>query len=151
MDWMLLLLFLAPSVERVTLPRPRERTGCLALVGWKRKAKKTEREFSLTDRKKTASSPLGFNIKEGGGKGSRRGGGIERGRAAKDERGREHSTVHSKRKEEDSIPDESRHWTPLVSQRSQLFPLGVSAIPMVALPSLAKPRGAWRSSDVSAM
>ncbi|KAK1624513.1 hypothetical protein BDP81DRAFT_109989 [Colletotrichum phormii] len=83
-DWM--LLFLAPSVEQVTLPRSRERTGCLALVGWKRKAK-NEREFSLTDMKKTASSPLGSNIKgvwqgEGGSS------------AAKDVS--EHSRVHSK-------------------------------------------------------
>ncbi|OHE90796.1 hypothetical protein CORC01_13902 [Colletotrichum orchidophilum] len=31
------MLYLAPTVKRsVTLPRSRERTGCRALVGWKR-------------------------------------------------------------------------------------------------------------------
>ncbi|UQC90330.1 uncharacterized protein CLUP02_15860 [Colletotrichum lupini] len=52
-------------------------------------------------------------IQHQGGRGlSRRGGGIERGRAAKDGRASIRRCIR-KRKEEDSIPGESRHWTPL--------------------------------------
>ncbi|KAK1522591.1 uncharacterized protein CCOS01_10303 [Colletotrichum costaricense] len=94
---LLLLLFLASSVKRVTLPRPRERTGCLALPSrLETKGKKPEREFSLTDRKKTASSPLGNSTSRG--EGSLSQGRGDRARESGEGWASEHSTVHSKEK-----------------------------------------------------